>query len=479
MKKLALALCVLAALSSAGRGEVLQEVTVQEGDTVWSIANRYLKDPNRWPDILKYNHLSVTDPTAALPGMKLQIPVLLIKEELRKATLVYMRNEVLFRKKDQPSWKRAIRDMDLYNEDGLRTLEGSEAHVKFYGGSLLKLDENSLVVLRPELRREEINLLSGALRTARAKTITPTAQISPQSEDTIYKTRVRPDKGTIVQVEQGSAEVLGLDTGRRVIVPAGHANITLPNRPPSAPVKVPDLPGFQTVEWTADGKLIVPPSRPVRVPDRAGPSAALSSPASAERIGEPRGSVLPAEESRIAYGRPEARKKIAAGPPHADPTKVTHWKAYRIQVAQDPKFRQILWDQKRTMTADGASQGWREYGLPDGHYYRRVSYFDASGAETGFYPFPDAYVDTVPPDITLLYPQEGFKTWQGDVSVAGKTDPDSFLVINGYSVEVKSDGTFYWSAVLVKEGVNKIRIVSTDRAGNSRELVRTVIYRKY
>jgi hypothetical protein len=88
-------------------------------------------------------------------------------------------------------------------------------------------------------------------------------------------------------------------------------------------------------------------------------------------------------------------------------------------------------------------------------------------------------VDTVPPQLTLLYPQEGFRTWQGDVSVEGRTDPDCFLVINDYSVEVKSDGKFYWSAVLVKEGTNLIRIVATDRAGNSTQLVRSVIYRKY
>jgi hypothetical protein len=74
--------------------EDLQEITVHEGDTVWSIAKEYLKAPDRWPEILKYNNLPVSDPSATLPGMKLKVPVLLIKEHLRKATLVHLLNDV-------------------------------------------------------------------------------------------------------------------------------------------------------------------------------------------------------------------------------------------------------------------------------------------------------------------------------------------------------------------------------------------------
>jgi hypothetical protein len=455
--------------------EDLQEITVHEGDTVWSIAKEYLKAPDRWPEILKYNNLPVSDPSATLPGMKLKVPVLLIKEHLRKATLVHLLNDVRFRKKDEPSWGPARKDMDLYNQDGLRTLENSEAHVRFYSGDLLKLDANSLVVLRPELKQEEVNLLSGTLQTSRAKTITPTAQISPRSEGTVYKTRVRTDKSTIVQVERGSAEVLGLDTGRKVIVPAGHANITMPNRPPSVPVEVPRLADFQTVDWTADGKLIVPPSKQAR--SREGVAEARTAPS--DRLEEVRRPIQTEGESRIASRVEKPELKIAAGPPKVDAARVKKWKAYRLQVARDPQFRSVVWEKKKDMPLDGVPQDWKEYGLPDGHYYRRVAYIDPSGAETVFYPFQDAYVDTVPPQLTLLYPQEGFRTWQGDVSVEGRTDPDCFLVINDYSVEVKSDGKFYWSAVLVKEGTNLIRIVATDRAGNSTQLVRSVIYRKY
>ena len=45
-------------LFAAQSAEVLQEIVVKEGETLWGIANYYLKDPNRWPDILKLNNMS-------------------------------------------------------------------------------------------------------------------------------------------------------------------------------------------------------------------------------------------------------------------------------------------------------------------------------------------------------------------------------------------------------------------------------------
>ena len=55
-----------------------QVLIVQPGDTLWAIANKYLKDPARWDEILKNNRLPTKDPTVALPGMTLRVPVRLI-----------------------------------------------------------------------------------------------------------------------------------------------------------------------------------------------------------------------------------------------------------------------------------------------------------------------------------------------------------------------------------------------------------------
>jgi hypothetical protein len=116
--------------SSGSAEETFQEITVKEGDTLWGISRYYLKDPSRWPEILKYNQMSLNDPTIALPGMKLKVPVLLIKEHLREAHLIYILNDVRSRKKGGTIWERAKEGIELYNEDGIRTMEKSRANFK-------------------------------------------------------------------------------------------------------------------------------------------------------------------------------------------------------------------------------------------------------------------------------------------------------------------------------------------------------------
>lgn len=434
--------------------EIFQEITVKEGDTLWSIANYYLKDPQRWPEILKHNNLPLTDPTIALPGMKLKVPVLLIKEQLRKATLVLLLNDVRYRKKDQATWKKAVQEMELYNEDGLRTMENSRAHVKFYSGDILKLDENSLVILRPELKVEEVSLISGAIRASKTKTITPTAQVSPQTRDTIYKARIRDDQATIVQVEKGQAEVLGLDTGKRVVVHAGFANITLPKQDPTLPVRAPQLSEFQLPEFTHVGNLIVSPEIKAAVQEVANQRLELQ---------------LPEEFSaqKEAAEQPEERPKGAD-------KQTKNWMTLKIVVAKDPKFTQVVWQEKKRIGSEKPVTDAKDYNLPDGKYYRGVTFIDESGQESAVRSLGLFEIDTQPPKITLFSPQEGYQTRDSMVTVEGQTKPRSLVTINNYPVSISAEGKFSWSAVLAKEGANKIKIVVKDSFGNKSEFERTV-----
>ncbi|MFN3550293.1 MAG: LysM peptidoglycan-binding domain-containing protein, partial [Endomicrobiia bacterium] len=100
---------------------LLQEIEVKEGQTLSFIANYYLKDPKRWPEILKYNKLSTSDIYAPLPGMKLKIPIVLVKEKFRPAYLIYILNRVQYRKKGSVDWKDAAVNLELYNDDSIIT----------------------------------------------------------------------------------------------------------------------------------------------------------------------------------------------------------------------------------------------------------------------------------------------------------------------------------------------------------------------
>ena len=468
-RPLHLALAALVLFSTLGilrSAEVLQEVTVKDGDTLWGIANYYLKDPKKWPEILKHNNLPLTDPAAALPGMKLKIPVLLIKEELRKAILVYLLNDVRFRKKDKAEWNQAAKDVELYNEDSLRTMEKSRAHVNFYSGELLKLDENSLAVLRPELKVEEVNLLAGAVRAGSVKLITPTAQVTPKGRGTVYKARIRPDKALIVQVEKGNAEVFRVETGITVNGPAGQANITIPKKAPTRPMKVAPMPDFDVAEFSAAGEILPgkiymkePPEdrqADLKVEPVKGKTAKDAPPEAELKPGkEPK-----AEEVKSPEKKPKVEIKVKKG--------------YRLQLSLDPKFSTIFAEQKGEMADGDPLAEDQEYELPDGKYYRRISYFDPAGNEGDFVDLYPLELDNEPPKLVIFAPKEGFKTQKGFVNVEGQTEVGCFVTVNDYQVPIRSDGKFLWSVVLASEGSFKIRVMTKDKKGNVTRMGRTV-----
>lgn len=75
---LMLAIFVLICGMSGAQDEDYITVVVKQGDTLWGIAKEYLKDPAKWPEILKYNN--IPDPNFIKPGMVIKIPRALLKK---------------------------------------------------------------------------------------------------------------------------------------------------------------------------------------------------------------------------------------------------------------------------------------------------------------------------------------------------------------------------------------------------------------
>ncbi|MGH2929360.1 MAG: LysM peptidoglycan-binding domain-containing protein, partial [Solirubrobacteraceae bacterium] len=210
-----------------------QNVVVRPGDTLWGIAHKYLKDPSRWDEILKHNRLPTADPTVALPGMILRVPVKLIKNSLRAASLVYAVNRVLSRRKDTADWKAAPVSSQLYEGDWLRTLEDSRARVKFLNRELLALEPDSMAVIKPVDRDADVELKRGSVFAGRARVITASARVTPRTADTRYAASVEADLTTRVEVFRGMAAVEA--QGSEVDVPAGMQTRVRPGLAPEIP----------------------------------------------------------------------------------------------------------------------------------------------------------------------------------------------------------------------------------------------------
>jgi len=422
---------------------IFQEIIVKDGQTLWMVANEYLRDPQRWPEILKYNRLPVSDPQAVLPGMKLKVPVLLIKEHLRAAYLVHLVNRVDYRRKEETLWKKALTNIELYQGDGIRTLKASTAEIKFPTGELLRLHENSLAIVRPEEKREEVNLFAGELRASRAKVITLSAivepKISPLGINPEFRTKIKEDKTTLVAVYKGEVEVTA--QGKTVTVPAGFGSEIKVQTAPSLPIPLPSLEVEPQIKTA-------PPTTVTQLPTTIGKEEIPSlSPAiqkfSLELI-SPKEKIVPEERPFQFY-------------------------QYHLQIAQDKEFKNLLIDE----TSEISEKIDLKHDLPDGTYFWRIAWFDPRGLESKFSEPQNFTLDTKAPTLELFYPEENEVIAGEFVYLKGKTEKEAKLLLKEKIIPVDEEGIFEQS-LLYPPGKYRITLTAIDPAGNKNTLTRTI-----
>jgi len=432
--------------AGAAEPDVLQAITVREGDTVWSIAQFYLKDPKRWPELLKYNPGLSNDPTVALPGMRLKIPVLMIKENLRAAELIYMLNEVLFRRRQSNAWGPAKPHQSLYADDGLRTMAAAGAHVKFPTGETVRLAENSLVIIRPEKKDKELELLSGELRASQARVITAGgAQVNPLSADADYRTRIKPDKAELVLVYRGNVQVTA--QGKTIKVPEGFGSEIKPLSTPSDPMPLPTLPALATVEATLPQGSFVKP-------------------------------VMTIDGLTLSVEANDLKSQNLSAAPNAPNAQGIRQKnlldKYHLEIDAAPDFKSPLLSKQFPVTH---RLNVHKLGLEDGTYWWRIAFVDTLGMQGPFSAGQSFVVDKTPPACLVVSPTEG-ETLASDmdtVQVTGASDPESTVLVNDAPAALDGDGRFS-APVALREGKNRVIVLSKDKQGNLTTVER-VVYR--
>lgn len=428
-------------------GDSFQSVVVRPGDTLWSISRKYLKDPSRWDEILKHNRLPTSDPTVALPGMVLRVPVRLIKAQLRAARLVYAVNRVLFRRKETADWKPSKMAMELFQGDSLRTLEDSKARVKFLNQDLLSLEPNSMAVIKPADLDGDIELRSGTVFAGRARVVTANARVTPKTQDTRYSASIEQDLSTRVEVYKGLASVDA--QGSRVDVAAGMETRVIAGLAPEVPKPLRDLPELEmrAQEFASAAE----------VGGGAAPNPRMKAPIVEA---EADASTLRADIETLRVGVPIL--------------------GFHIQASQEREFRQVLFDRKydadeRFSPADA--------GLAPGAYWWRLAIIDLLGTE-GRYSEPRYYtvgirraerkILDLGRELRLVSPREGAVVAADDIQVVGVLQDDRLhLEVNGRPVRIDADGNFLVTLPLVR-GPNEVVVVISDGKGNETRVSRRV-----
>ncbi|MBI4678768.1 MAG: YfhO family protein [Elusimicrobia bacterium] len=444
--------------SGPGRGACaaepmeLQDIPVKPGDTLWSIANTWLKDPKRWDEILKHNRLPSKDPAVALPGMVLKVPNILIKPDLRAAKVVQKKNNVLFRRRDTPEWKPADVGLQLLRDDAVRTLEDSMTRVNFIDQGILQVDANSMAIIRPIKKDYDVFLRSGGVFVGRAKVVTVSAEITPRTADTSYAAQVKGDLSTQVKVYKGRATVKA--QGKSVDVDAGMATEVRLGATPSAPFKVPDLPDFEArgAEFTGDFRVVRAKH------GLAEPTTVLteSEVATAARIED-----IYVDVANIRVGMPLM--------------------GYHVQFSYTQDFGTVLWE--KTFEVETKIRP-ADVKLGPGRYWVRLIPIDLLGARGTPRP-PKLYVlgaatltaaKEYSSGVLLLRPAlDNDVSFSAKFRVLGRARENLSVMVNGKRVRLDEEGNFSMEVGL-SPGENVIRVTTIDPKGNTDFIQRIVKY---
>ena len=435
-----------------------QNVTVKPGDTLWSIAHTWLKDPAKWDDILKNNRdrIPSSDPTVALPGMILKVPIALIKEEMRAATLIYRTNRVEYRRQDTAQWKPAPEEMQLNCGDSLHTFDNSKAKVRFVNAQILSLDPNSLAIIKPLARDYDVELKGGGVFVGHSRVVTASARITPKTSDTEYSAKVRQDLSTLVVVYKGAAAVDA--QGKSVEVPAGMSAEVQLGLAPGVPKLIADLPGFEARAAEFKGEATLGRGR---INVGAGVSVAVQ--ATAEDINASGDmDALGADIKNLSIGQPVS--------------------GYHVQASRNRDFTGMAFD--KTFSLDENIR-LRDENIPPGVYWWRVAIIDLLGAELPF-SAPRLYSTGVTrgggrtmelhTSFRLLRPAADENVFEDAYRVTGIVKAENLTVqVDGKPVRADESGNFF-ATLKLKPGPNVVNIQVNDAYGHATTITRRITY---
>jgi len=306
--------------SAASEDEYLT-YALQKGDSIWSISQRYLKEPRNWSRLQQLNNVTADREIPA--GTRIRIPVAWLKQGT--AEVVAVRGDARL---ERPTGTLTLeRGMKVGVGDRIRTGSGATLTLRFSDASTLSIQKDSslAVTVMRELSgaaqlATRIRLDAGRIESSVAPRKTAGSRFEIETPMTVVgvrgtEFRVAVEKVTRSEVLKGAVEV-GDQPGKGVTVPEGFGTIVDASRRPLAPIALPPAPDVSAI--------------------------------------------APLQE------RPVLRLAFAA---------VAGAQSYRAQVSRDPAFETII---AEVVIPEPPAQ----FGdLPDGDYQVRIRAINAAGLE--------------------------------------------------------------------------------------------------
>lgn len=321
---------------------------VRTGDTLESLAQRFLGDSQRWREIWRLNS-DVENPHFVRPGQRLRILVDRLPDD---AALVAETSNRVENQMVPLPWADATRGDVLRWRDSLRTFVASSASLRFSDESELLVSEESLLFLDPTGPRRERNEPAAASEEA------DRIEIVVGQADLVAKPSGQAPEASTLGIE--------LVLGDTVLKPQPADDGALETR-----ARRPEGGGAKLMVYSGEGAV-----------EAAGATVELSQgTGSAVDEGEPPG---PPEKLLDAPGldTPAAGARLATPRPRFAWSAIDSAAGYVIEVCRDPSCAQLV-----ARTTDLTDTTWRpSTALPVAELHWRVTARSASGLDG--YPTP-------------------------------------------------------------------------------------------
>jgi hypothetical protein len=495
----ALAAALLASLIaplSAQDSEYLV-VRLETDQNIRQVAEKYLDDPNLWPEILRASGLkSITE---LRPGITLRVPANEIStankalvDALLQIQSANLAGAQLFAPEnigkainlhDQALIKRTQRDWRTTR--GLATESYSEATVALQRSEKLRdqaaeallSDRNGQVEgQRPQdlswrgLQLRQILIEEEKVRTLSDSTAQITfrdasrLRLSANSNAIIQRLRYDPlkrkEEAKVSLIEGDFYALLADKTTRtsfNVEVPSVNANIDSGSFWVSHDKEGAKFTNYDVgaVEVSALGKTVtLGPNEGTIVTPGSTPRDKLAV-LRAPSLSEPR-------DEAIVY-RTAPQLAWAA---------VAEAAGYWIEIASDQTFGRMV------VSKFGVDQPrFDAPTLQPGEYFWRVAALDSfglPGARSTTWRFK-VTIDTTPPFLSITMPEREAILRDPSVRVAGESEPGARVTLQGQPVEVRPDGRFE-ATITATAGTNTITVVAADPAGNETKRERSFVF---
>ncbi|HZP21487.1 MAG TPA: FecR domain-containing protein [Bauldia sp.] len=472
-------------------------VTIGPEQTIRDVADKYLSDPDLWPEILKASGIaSVAD---LHPGMELRIPVneisaankaliesigqiqkanaagaqIFAPEEIGKAVDLH---EQALKKRIEREWV-ITRDLAVQSYGEATTaIEKSEAQRDQAAEAVVSDRAGAVEGQRPaDLSWRGLALRSVLIEEEKVRTLSDsTAQITfrdasrlrlnANSNAVIREMRYDPlkktDEAKVSLVEGDFYALLSNDADRakfNVEIPQVNAVIDsgdfwVSNKGDSAKFTNYD---DAAVKVAANGGTVTLGKNEGTVVDKG------EKPRSKVNVLPPPSPAAPANEGIVYVVSPELSWSTVDGSA-----------GYWLEVASDQNFDHLVGNFFGIEAPKQVVEN-----LAAGEYFWRVSALDGFGlpGERSVVSRFTVSPDNTPPFLQIDLPGDGVIVREASVEVKGESEPGAKVSVAGKDVALATDGSFA-AAIVPAEGQNTVSVVATDPAGNKTTRERKFTY---